>query len=522
MMKITKAVFLLFLLNITSLNMVRPNENSDLIEIVEKLVNNNSTRNIQYVTILTTDKFLNDQKTKDFVLELIKELSKSKAIMKMNEKAINKLSKKRILMTLMLLNSMEDFENIVKMFTNRRFNYSGYYVILFQNADDANVKKIFHILWNFYIYNVNLIRCKNESVIVETYVPFRPMNCNNSDLLQIAKYENGKFIFKPDNFFPKKFNNFHKCSLGLATFASLAPSVLKRDFKNGSYELYGRDIETMKMLAHELNFYPNITYLPAYGSWGVLYPNGTTTGAMGRAVSRTSDIAWGNLNLKIDRTLIMDYSFGYYLETLIFVIPKGEPYSAFSKLLRPFDNFVWTALLLVILICIVIIALLTLLPRKIQNFVYGEKVSNPLLNVLIAMFGGAQTKLPTYNFARSLLIMFLLFCLILRSLYQGALFQFLQANDNKPEVGSIAEMAEHNFKFYLIPSYDDMTKNNTLMKGKRVIIQPSELKTIMDNTIDVQFKGSLLVAISEIIYKNKLRSHSQEALFTVCKVSRIC
>jgi hypothetical protein len=347
------------------------------------------------------------------------------------------------------------------------------------------------------------------------------LRCNKTDPKEIAKYENGKFIFKPEDFFPKKFKNFHKCPLGLTTFASLAPSVLKRVFKNGSSELYGRDIETMKMLEHELNFYANITYLHDYGSWGVLYPNGTTTGAMGRAVSRTSDIAWGNLNLKLDRTLIMDFSFGYYLETLIFVIPKGEPFSAFSKLLRPFDNFIWISLLLIILICIVIIALLSLQPRKIRSFVYGEKVDNPFLNVLIAMYGGSQTKLPTYNFARSLLIMFLLFCLVLRSLYQGALFQFLQANDNQPEVGSIAEMAENNFKFYLIPSYDDMTKNNTLMKGKRVIIQPAELKTIMDNTIDVYFKGSLLVAISEIIYKNKLRAHNHEALYTVCKVSKI-
>lgn len=501
--------------------MVRPSENTDLIEIIEKIVNNNSTRKIQYVTLLTTENFIKEQTNKDFMLELIKTLSKSKPILNMNEKSLDKLSKKRILMTLLLFNSIEDFENITKMFTNRRFNYSGFYIILFKSADDSEVYKIFQRLWNFYIYNVNLIRCKNDSITVETFVPFRRMNCNKTDPKEIAKYENGKFILKPDDFFPKKFKNFHKCPLGLATFASLAPSVLKRDFKNGSSELYGRDIETMKMLEHELNFYGNITYLPDYGSWGVLYPNGTTTGAMGRATSRTSDIAWGNLNLKLDRTLIMDFSFGYYLETLIFVIPKGEPYSAFSKLLRPFDSFIWIALLLVILICIVIIAILSLQPRKIRSFVYGENVANPFLNVLIAMYGGSQTKLPTYNFARSLLIMFLLFCLVLRSLYQGALFQFLQANDNQPEVHSIAEMAEHNFKFYLIPSYDDMTKNNTLMKGKRVIIQPAELKTIMDNTIDVHFKGSLLVAISEIIYKNKLRAHSREALYTVCKVRKI-
>ncbi|XP_070502396.1 uncharacterized protein [Chironomus tepperi] len=303
----------------------------------------------------------------------------------------------------------------------------------------------------------------------------------------------------------------------MTSFTALSPSVLKREFENGTFELYGRDIEMLKTLAKELNFYANNTYLHPFGSWGVMYPNKTMSGGIGMAQRRATDFVFGNINMKHDRVEIMDFCFGYYLEILVFVIPRGRPYTPFHKLLRPFHNTVWICTLLVIIACMVVILILAFLPRKFRTFVYGENVKTPFLNVIIAMYGGAQNILPKYNFARSLLMMFLLFCLVLRSLYQGSLFKFLQANDDQPEVASIDEMAEKDFKFYMIPSYDDMTKNNVAMKGKRVIIDPLEQKAIMNKTLNSQFAGSVIDSISDVLYKNKIKAHNREPLYTVCK-----
>jgi hypothetical protein len=123
--------------------------------------------------------------------------------------------------------------------------------------------------------------------------------------------------------------------------------------------------------------------------------------------------------------------------------------------------------------------------------------------------------------------------MIFSSLYTGALFQFMQSNDSEKEAQSIEEMAERDYKFYLIASYDDMTINSVPMKGRqvlqnskitkvlqssisrRVIITPNDLKVIMNKTLDVEFKGALMITLSQVLYKNQVNQKSFH--YQVCK-----
>jgi hypothetical protein len=114
---------------------------------------------------------------------------------------------------------------------------------------------------------------------------------------------------------------------------------------------------------------------------------------------------------------------------------------------------------------------------------------------------------------------FLMFSLVIRSLYQGSLYQFLQLSNTQPEVESIEEMAERDYTFYMIASYDDMTKDNLAMKGRRKIIAPSQLYVIMNSTLSEHFRGSNIIAISEVLYKNMLRARNGEELYRICKQS---
>jgi len=513
-MRIVKVIPLIILMSFIAISMAK---NSDVIKVIEDIVNDNSTSHISYVNLLTTENYLKNVENNDFMAQLMRQISKSKTLMLINEKFMDRLLKKRILLTVIFSNSLDELIKLASKFSHISFNYAGYYVILFENAKEPEVHQIFQIFWDLYIRNLNLIRWIGESIIIETFFPFTPTYCNKTHPVKVADYENGKFNFKPAEYFPKKFQKLHNCTISMTSFTALSPSVLKREFNNGTFELYGRDIEMLKTLSSELNFYANNTYLHPFGSWGVMYPNKTMSGGLGMAQRRATDFVFGNINMKYDRVDIMDFCFGYYLEILVFVIPRGRPYTPFHKLLRPFHNFVWICILMVLMACVIVILILLFLPRKFKSFVYGENVTTPFLNVIIAMYGGAQTILPKFNFARSLLMMFLLFCLVLRSLYQGSLFKFLQANDNQPEVASIDEMAENDFKFYMIPSYDDMTRNNVAMKGKRVIIDPLDQKGMMNRTLNSQFAGSVIDSISDVLYKNKIKAHNKEELYTVCK-----
>lgn len=67
-------------------------------------------------------------------------------------------------------------------------------------------------------------------------------------------------------------------------------------------------------------------------------------------------------------------------------------------------------------------------------------------------FGFAQTILPGRNFARFILMLFILFNLIMRAAYQGKQFEFMGLEMRRPDVQSIDEMIEQNFTLHFLKS----------------------------------------------------------------------
>lgn len=108
--------------------------------------------------------------------------------------------------------------------------------------------------------------------------------------------------------------------------------------------------------------------------------------------------------------------------TLIFSI--GEPYTPFEKII-PFDMGTWIALGVTFLIGFITIMALRMCSCEIQMFVFGTSVNAPAFNIVIAFFGQGQNILPRRNFSRYLLTLFVLFCLIIRTCYQGVQFELI-------------------------------------------------------------------------------------------------
>jgi hypothetical protein len=139
-----------------------------------------------------------------------------------------------------------------------------------------------------------------------------------------------------------------------------------------------------------------------------------------------------------------------------FMIPLGETYSDLEKFLLPFHVEVWIALLFTFLITFIVIFVISLCAsEKFKDFIFGDRVRTPGLNVLIAFYGGSQTILPKYNFARFLLTMFIIFSLVIRTCYQGELFKYLQGNQHKKEAETFDDLMRGNYEIYIDKfSYD--------------------------------------------------------------------
>jgi len=118
---------------------------------------------------------------------------------------------------------------------------------------------------------------------------------------------------------------------------------------------------------------------------------------------------------------------------IIVVIPLNDFYSGLEKLFLPFDVVTWILITITFAIGLITIMIVTQLSRTIQSFVIGRDVTAPTMNLLAAFFGLGQTQLPSKNFARFLLMLYIIWCLIFRTAYQGVLYDLLKSDGRRPQ-----------------------------------------------------------------------------------------
>lgn len=151
------------------------------------------------------------------------------------------------------------------------------------------------------------------------------------------------------------------------------------------------------------------------------------------------------------RNFYMTNTFSYYTSSLCFIHPPGRALSSFEKLVFPFSKVLWFFVLLIFLIAFTVIFLIKFRIQTIRNFTFGRKNQAPNLNLVNIFFGGAiQTRVvPIKNFARTLFMIWIMYCFVIRTAYQGALFNILQSQDNITSVSTIQDMLDQDYKFYM-------------------------------------------------------------------------
>lgn len=176
-------------------------------------------------------------------------------------------------------------------------------------------------------------------------------------------------------------------------------------------------------------------------------------------MNKEVDFTIGMFSKTANRNRNMLSSVTYYLSPLIMVIPPGREYSALDNLFRPFAWQVW-----IVLVAMTLTAVTTVLcikrssSKHVQSLLIGHNNKNPIMNLYQVILGSPTAYLPRGNFARYILMMFMLFWFVNRTMYQGFLFEFLQSNAREPEVKTISEMIKRKFLFYMVSSAQENVK----------------------------------------------------------------
>lgn len=422
-------VFLAFSVNFGS-SEIRVEENiMKGSEVIHKIIEDVFSTKTSNIRIVFSEK-LDNIKFADFYTVEIIEASKIDSFLLKQSRA-----------NIFQLNTFEDFKAIFKTLSSEKFNFGGYFLLVVRKCSSIDANKVFEAVWRRFIYNLNILCEADDAVSIKTFLPFQSSSCGNTTSITLD-------IDSVHTFFPEKLKNLFECPIKLATFF-YPPITMRETLENGSYRYYGSEMELLFGLAEALNFSVDMTYIAQSGFTGLLYENGTATGILKQTIEGEQDMLMGFYYLTYLRTQYLSFTQSHYSIPLIIMIPPGETYSAFEKLFQPFDKFVWICILFTLGIAVVTIFIVSKMSWKIKKFVFGEKVRNHYLNMVIGLVGGSQTILPRKSFPRTLLMIFLLFCLVWRSVYQGSLFLFLQSDGRKPPVSTIDEMMEKKFVFYV-------------------------------------------------------------------------
>jgi hypothetical protein len=119
------------------------------------------------------------------------------------------------------------------------------------------------------------------------------------------------------------------------------------------------------------------------------------------------------------------------IDHVTFMITKGEQYTPFEKLLLPFDLETWIYVIVAFIGGYSSVFIIQRFSKAVQNLFFGEKNNEPSLALTRTFFGDGLTQEPVKNFPRILFMTFTIYCLIMRTAYQGKMFDFLHSNTEK-------------------------------------------------------------------------------------------
>lgn len=313
--------------------------------------------------------------------------------------------------------------------------------------DNPKPRDIVSLRYEYFIVN------EGDFINIWTFVWYTPEKCDLKQLILVNQFSTKTQVWRRESFSIKKFENFHGCLLQFSF------NINFPEYVEGSSIEKGRDCagflcETAKALSKNMNF--------SYKSLERLASDGIAVHDV------EIDFAWNIMLMGIVHEAKTTYhqnyfySIGLHFDEIFIVIPKGEDLDSYERIVLPFDDETWICLTITFAAAFAAIFVVKFMNNHVQDFVLGRETLTPGLNVLRVFFGISQIKCPEKNCPRFLVMSFILFCLVIRTGYQGKMFEFLQKDLKKPTFDSVDELIDKKFTFHMRNNFMILYANTDL------------------------------------------------------------
>lgn len=146
----------------------------------------------------------------------------------------------------------------------------------------------------------------------------------------------------------------------------------------------------------------------------------------------------------------MGNTIAYSYDTMILAVPNATPYSSFEILFFPFKLPAWILIATTLGIAVMVVKVLQHYNKEYYELVVGSKNASPYLNLFNVLLTGGGFYEPRKTLARFFLMLWIMTCVILQTVYQGQLFSFMKMNKMKSSVSSFDELIKEGISIKLI------------------------------------------------------------------------
>ena len=428
---------------------INSTKESNLAVAVENIIEDFFFSVTDVINLVTADHSLKAMYLKQELLPKI--YGTAKVVVRQEEATfLQVVTSRRRRSAILIIENFEDFEKFYPKMSRKLFIINGRYLIVFVNGQIKEIQQIFDLVWKVQAYKVLVVfEASDGSIQFQTFFPFNNKNgvenCNDTSPVTIDTFKDGEFLNNKRKIFRDKMKNLNNCKVRVSLADNTEPYVFAKSLSNGSFDISGGQITFLKALSQSLNF--KIEYVHVSGD-GSFIENETSIEPLQVVQKGEADLAISNFWLFASRLEYLDASVPYTRDPVVFVVPPGRELTPFEKLVFPFSFNLWILIWICFLIGLLVIFFVKRHSLTVGNFVIGTGVKLPYLNMLIGFVGGQQKILPKRNFARFLLMMFLLYSLVIRTLYQGSFYNLMRSNPRLKGVQTIEEMITKDFTFY--------------------------------------------------------------------------
>ncbi|KAL9695120.1 hypothetical protein quinque_014405 [Culex quinquefasciatus] len=146
--------------------------------------------------------------------------------------------------------------------------------------------------------------------------------------------------------------------------------------------------------------------------------------------------------------------------------------------------------------------------EPVRQFVYGDGNQIAFFNTVQIFYSGLTSHMPKRNFARTLLFLFLGYAFLIRSMYQGLMFKYLQADSKHKPVETVDELERSDLRYDMLLISERFFKNNPaiLKRARRIHTGNDSLNAALDGIATKKNQdGAVLVTSQHIAFHNKYR-----------------